>query len=424
MNNDKLEWEEQLKAKPFSNNHFTPQMSKHVEDHVQIQTPSFKRWKIFAATLPLVAGVLFVGFHTWDRAPEEQPLTQAVNLKDVPSSEEVEVIKFPGTNGEEVKIPLQITKAELSLDSDDSVRVTDTPSFNLVEMSYRIPPEMKDKLQAVLVYRPDMIGGYLLLAPAGWQTSAIVGANGSYGVTLSNPGNKEETLVFSDSAGSCQGCAVNSIGTYFPDKAKWADQRGFTVYDPLTFAEWSQPGTTGPDARTAVYTTDSEEGYFKNGAVYYEKNDGENWYLFRQLEFKLSQESLPDDSYDTVIDFFKAHHGAMIVATANVESITNDIPKKMDPGTILTYRLNEESKLTFDLEYDKGPSGSEQSNVHNENADIEGRAAEDAYIDSIKKSVKDLPVIDLGYDLPAPAPGVVVMYGSDGYINRVYTEDD
>lgn len=424
MNNDKSEWEEKMKVKPFSNNHFTPQMTKQVEDQVQTQTPSFRKYKIFSTVFSLVAGVLFIVFLTWDRSSEEQLLMQAVNLKDVPSSEEVDVITFPGTNGEEVKIPLQITKAKLSVDSDDRVRVTDPPSFNLVEMSYRIPPEMKDKLQAVLVYRPDRVGGYLLLAPAGWKASAIVGANGSYGVTLIHPGNKEQTLVFSDSAGSCQGCTINSIGTYFPNKAKWADQRGFTVYDPLIFAEWNQLGTTGPDARTAVYTTDSEDGYFKNGAVYYEKNDGGNWFTFRQLEFRLSQESSSDDSYDTVIDFFKVHHGAMNVATANVESMINEIPKKMDPGTILTYRLDEKSKLIFDLEYDKGPSGSEQTNIYNEAADIEGRAAEDAYIDTIKESVKDLSVIDLGYDLPAPAPGVVVMYGSDGYINRVYNEDD
>lgn len=425
MNNEHSEWEDKLKEKPFSNNHFTPQMIKHVEDRVRTQTPFFKRWMIYTAALPVLAGILFLGYHIWDRVPEQQPLTQAVNTEDVPASEEVEVVTFPSTNGEEVQLPLQITKAELSLDNSDLAGNNDTQSFKLAEMSYKIPPEMKDKLQAVLVYRTDMIGGYLLLAPIGWEASAIVGANGSYGVTLTDPSNKEQTLVYSDTAGSCQGCAISSIGTYFPDKAGWADEQGFTVYDPLSFTEWSQPGTAGEDARTAFYTTSVKEGYYHKGVAYYEKDAGGQWYLFRQLEFKLSEEQqVRDDRHDIVMDFFEAHHGPLIVSSVNAESINNAIPVKMDPGTILTYRLDQESKLTFNIKYDKSYVRSQQPQVNEEALDIEGRAAEDAYIESLKESVKDLPVIDLGYDLPAPAPGIVVMYGSDGYINRVYNEDE
>lgn len=132
-------------------------------------------------------------------------------------------------------------------------------------LSYKIPPEMKDELQAVLIYRSDMASGYLLLAPIGWEASAIVGANGSYGVTLTDPSNKEQTLQYSDTAGSCQGCAIAKIGTYFPDRAEWADEQGFTVYEPLSFTEWNRLAAAEEDGGTATYTTEINEGYYNTG---------------------------------------------------------------------------------------------------------------------------------------------------------------
>ncbi|WP_019640135.1 DUF4850 domain-containing protein [Paenibacillus fonticola] len=221
-------------------------------------------------------------------------------------------IMFPGTNGDKVLLPLQVVKAELSLD-DGAATFTKPPKPpKPPAMSYKIPPEMQERLQAVLVYRSDMPGGYLLLAPAGWNASAAVGANGSYGVTLSDREYPVQTLTYSDTAGSCQGCAINSIGTYFPDRAKWADEQGFTVFEPLSFAEWTQQGTTGQDARTAVYTTGLKEGISHTGVVYYE--EAAEGYLFRELEFTLLQEKhIHDDQLKIVLDFFRTHHGALII---------------------------------------------------------------------------------------------------------------
>lgn len=54
--------------------------------------------------------------------------------------------------------------------------------------------------------------------------------------------------------------------------------------------------------------------------------------------------------------------------------------------------------------------------------DKEALAAEEAYVQEIKESAKDLPIIDLGFYLPSPSPGLVVIYGSDGHINRFYNE--
>lgn len=51
-------------------------------------------------------------------------------------------------------------------------------------MTFALSQDMKNQVEATLVYRPDIGGGYLLLAPAGWQATAVVGANGSYGVTF------------------------------------------------------------------------------------------------------------------------------------------------------------------------------------------------------------------------------------------------
>lgn len=111
----------------------------------------------------------------------------------------------------------------------------------------------------------------------------------------------------------------------------------------------------------------------------------------------------------------------------DLESIKNKIPTTLRPGAILTYDAELEPSITYDTsaaDYagdSQGLISSEQA--YEEVPDIKGRVAEDEFFKSVAESVKDLPVIDLGFDLPEPTPGTVVMYGSDGHINRVYVDE-
>ncbi|MBD7967493.1 DUF4850 domain-containing protein [Paenibacillus gallinarum] len=286
----------------------------------------FKKWIISAIMLPVLAGTIYIIYSAWGDTARLQPLTQITSPHQAVVNSEVEltasteeVITFLSTHGEEVELPLQIAKADLSV--DDGTRSDPSQIFTPTAVSYKIPAELKDELQAVLIYRSDMASGYLLLAPIGWEASAIVGANGSYGVTLTDPGNKEQTLVYSDTAGSCQGCAITKIGTYFPDRAEWADERGFTIYEPLSFTEWNQPAAAAEDGGTATYTTGTSDGYYNTGIASFEKDAVESWYLFRQLEFTLSEETTRGKLQDMVIDFFDAHHGPLTVANVNKEFV-------------------------------------------------------------------------------------------------------
>ncbi|WP_025699156.1 hypothetical protein [Paenibacillus durus] len=113
----------------------------------------------------------------------------------------------------------------------------------------------------------------------------------------------------------------------------------------------------------------------------------------------------------------------------DLELIQNKIPKKMKPGTILTYDSHQKPIITFDTSaadhsaISQNARNSEQSDP-TEVPDVAGRAAEDAFFNSVKESAKNLPVVNLEYDLPDPVPGTVVMYGSDGLINRIYVDKD
>lgn len=291
-----------------------------------MKSSSFKKWVRSVAMLSILAGAIYIINSTWGDTGHQQPLTQGnplpnqavvVNNEMELTAHRADVISFSGTDGEEVELPLQITKADLAV--DDAVGTVPSQILAPTAVSYKIPPLMKDKLQAVLVYRTDMASGYLLLAPIGWEASAVVGANGSYGVTLTDPSNTEQTLRYSDTAGSCQGCAINQIGTYFPDQAKWADEKGFTVYEPLTFTEWNQQAGAEQDARTASYTTGAKYGYYNTGIASYEKGTEGQSYLFRQLKFTLSEELVKDDLQNIILGFFEQHHGPLTVANVNKE---------------------------------------------------------------------------------------------------------
>lgn len=111
----------------------------------------------------------------------------------------------------------------------------------------------------------------------------------------------------------------------------------------------------------------------------------------------------------------------------DLESIKYKIPTTFEPGAILTYDAQQEPIITYDTSA-KDHAGDTQSSirlsqVEEKVANDEEIAAEDAFFKSVEQSVKDLPVTDFGYDLPEPTPGTVVMYGSDGRINRIYVDE-
>jgi hypothetical protein len=109
---------------------------------------------------------------------------------------------------------------------------------------------------------------------------------------------------------------------------------------------------------------------------------------------------------------------ASATASGDAKQSLKKIPMSMAPRTIITYDaalnpiVSVEPAVSYVLANDSG-----------ELVDKKGRAAEDAYCAAIRESVKDLPVVNLGYQLPVPVPGMVVMYGFDGLINHIYPEN-
>ncbi|KWX83457.1 hypothetical protein AMQ83_31280 [Paenibacillus riograndensis] len=334
------EWEKQLKQKPFDNTHFTAQMRENVENRLGDPGPKpFKGWRYAAVLLPLAAVILWFGFSSLKPGPPAGSPAAAVmpavtpqpqesgNMDVIPSgngqsgarndhvvgiaSNYATAVSFPSSDAEGVEISLPLT-AMISvpvLDDGNSPASYTPPA--LPGMTFRLPSAMEGKLQAALVFQADTGSAYVLLAPAGWKASAVTGANCSYGVTCEDLANREETMEYSDNAWGCTGCTVGSIGTYFPGKAGWANENGFTA-DPPAFLRQETAGTSGADARTVRYALAAEtQDYQADGAAYYE--EGEWGYLFRKLELTASPGAVAQDVTDTILRFFTTYHGPLLL---------------------------------------------------------------------------------------------------------------
>lgn len=288
------------------------EMKKNVKHRLSAKPRRRVVWFAAIAAASLFTCGIYVGFNTWGNSYAPAPAQGGIPQDSAPVQSTGETIVFPGMDGSKIKLPLQLSEVQLSIDSDRSYIRSAPP--RIPEISYELSPDLKDKLQAVLVYRPDIPGGYLLLAPAGWKASGTVGANGSYGLTLTNPDDTEETLHYSDNAWACLGCAINNIGTYFPDQANWADEQGFSVYKPIAFDEWNDVGSEGDDHRTALFVTTSKDGFHQEGVAYYAEDS--NGYLFRLLEFNLTQvSSIEDETIQSSMRFFQSQHGPINIET-------------------------------------------------------------------------------------------------------------
>jgi len=344
MTSNKPEWEDQLKEKPFAGNHFTPQMQRRVEERLNGKPRStFRKWAYAAAIGLFLGGIIWIGGVYEGNGPQQaygpadvSASAQVTNGPDVtgppgvvPTSAGTDsppstplpgvdmvnrTLSFPLKDqpGSRVSIPLNWTEAALSIGYGDGPGSVEEALAGLPEMDFALPAELADQLQATLVYRPDGINGYLFLAPAGWFPAAVTGANGSFGVEFVDPKNPERKLNITDNVWSCVGCAINSIGTYFPEKAEWADSEGFTVYTPLTFAERHTLGVSGDAARTARYRLPADtDGHTEQGIVYYEEGHG---YLFRQMQFSLPADEPDSALLEVLYDYFAVYHGALSVS--------------------------------------------------------------------------------------------------------------
>lgn len=111
----------------------------------------------------------------------------------------------------------------------------------------------------------------------------------------------------------------------------------------------------------------------------------------------------------------------------DLEAVKNQIPTTFVPGAILTYNAEKKPIITYDTSAADHAGDTNDIlrslQAYEEVPDIYGRAAEDDFFKAVADTVKDLPVIDLGFDLPEPSPGTVVIYGSDGHINHVYVDE-
>ncbi|KAA1190994.1 DUF4850 domain-containing protein [Paenibacillus sp. B2(2019)] len=264
-------------------------------------------WILASILFVVMAIVLLIGYKgfTNNETNNESPLSQ--NVLEFPSSD---------PDNEPLLIPLHTTLAQLSIDSGDGTVNTEAPP--IPKMTFALSQKVKNQVEATLVYRPDIGGGYLLLAPAGWLATAVVGANGSYGVTFQDPNNPEQNMNYSDNAWGCIGCAITGIGTYFPNKAEWADEMGFTIYNPLKFSERHILGPAGAEARTVRYTLPADtNGYQAEGVAYYDK--GEWGYLFRNIEIHQSQTAPQQEVVETLMKFFIDHQGPLFIADPNGE---------------------------------------------------------------------------------------------------------
>lgn len=95
------------------------------------------------------------------------------------------------------------------------------------------------------------------------------------------------------------------------------------------------------------------------------------------------------------------------------------IPSTMPAGTILTYDEQLNPTITVDEQMQK----SRITNVEKDIGSAEDLLAEEAVYQKIKKDAKDNEVVSIPYELPAPSEGMIVIYGSDGQINRIYSPE-
>lgn len=174
----------------------------------------------------------------------------------------------------------------------------------LPNIAFGVPPELAESLAFYWMNSGDDKRGYMILAPDGWRSAgSAVGANSSFAFRLENPDNPLEALDYSDTAGGCKGCAIASIGAYFPDMAEWAAQQGFADLEQLDFI--SRETINNYFIRYSI--NDAASGALRHGIAFKQTAEGED-VTFMKLDIHVpdSQSSLRE----TIIRFFQENTGA------------------------------------------------------------------------------------------------------------------
>jgi len=205
-----------------------------------------------------------------------------------------------GESGSGVKLRLFGIAATYGLPSGINAPAV-VPSSPLPEFSFRIPKEQRDSLA---VFWMNLGGngeyGAFLLGPLGWQpVKAAVGANGSVAVSLENPEDPAEKLTYYDTYGGCQGCAISSIGAYFPSLRKWAEDQF-----PITEMEFSRQILLSPGIM-AYSRKHADPGYEINGVAYEQHEPGDAWFRMEEMSSAASKHCLAT----TVLNFFVERYG-------------------------------------------------------------------------------------------------------------------
>ncbi|ASA20798.1 DUF4850 domain-containing protein [Paenibacillus donghaensis] len=330
MNKNEVDWDKELKGEPFSSKHFTPQMQQQVEQRLEQKRKfSFTRWSLATAGCALMVVALWLGYsHLSERAVVPPLAEQADPGMDTDTPAAVGWLSFPVAEGgsEKVRVKLNHVMAEVYTSGEVSRKIH-SPAKQLPAMTFPLPKDVEGRLEATWVTRPDLTTSYLLLAPAGWAAKVSIAENGSYGVTFQDPDNPAQSLKYTDNNWGCAGCAIGSIGSYFPDQASWADGMGFPVYEPLAFTKHQLLGESGADSRTARYTLElNDQGIQHQGAAYYDV--GEWGYLFRLLEMKLSLQFSQSELVESILGFFAANHGPLAIPGAEEDQANEEYTLK------------------------------------------------------------------------------------------------
>ncbi|KUP24548.1 DUF4850 domain-containing protein [Paenibacillus sp. DMB5] len=345
------DWEKRLQESPFADRHFTEELQRNVNGRLNNPPQrKLRRWTYAAAMLPLVALMLVIGyssggFSSLTDRPDHGVVSNGENSPDPgEAGTQTSALSFPSPDisGGEVQLPLVTVLAVPSV--DDGYPAVKNPVPSLPDMTYPLSAEMADQLQATLVYGADGKNSYLLLSPAGWEASAVIGANGSYGLTFTDPADPAQTLAYTDTNWSCQGCAIGDIGLYFPEKAGWAEDQGFPVYVPLDFKSREMLGTGGDDGRTVRYTLQPDkDGLLADGAAYYEEG---NWgYLIRRIELRHASGIPENAALESILGFFAASNGALILPEAGLQSEEAD-PDPYSTSDLLSVLEQQGLRLT------------------------------------------------------------------------------
>ncbi len=195
----------------------------------------------------------------------------------------------------DIKLPLFGVAATYGI--SDTTEPAAFPSEPLPGVTYTIPDDQVDHLAVYWVNTGgDGEYGIMLLGPIGWRpVRADVGADASMVISLENPDDSNEKITYYDTAGGCQGCAISSIGAYFPALRKWAEDQGFTGEE----VKFESQALLTP--RIMAYTKESSnKGYKINGVAYQQHEEGDAW--FRNLEMSSTDSMV--GLVTTILDFF------------------------------------------------------------------------------------------------------------------------